>query len=576
MRVQQLARVTSELAAAETIDAVVETAVNHAADAVRAAVTTLMLREGDHLVLVGGSGLRAGVFDRWHAFPIAHRNPASDAARQARPILLRDHDEIEQQYGEFVKDVPEGRSVVCLPLGVATRPVGVAGLTFEDGWLPGPPELDLLMTFAEACGQAIRRIRAAEDAAERARQLAFLADASAELAGSLDYRSTLAKVASLCVPVLADWCAVDMLERDGLTTLAVAHVDPAKVAWAWDLQRRYPPDPDAATGAANVIRTGVSEIHETITDEMLVASARDEEHLRLARELDLRSAIVVPLNVHGRTLGAITLIRAETERRYGHQDLVVAEDLGRRAAMAIDNAQLHSATRDVARQLQLAVLPERLDNIPGWTVASHYEPGGRAEIGGDFYDAVPLPDGRIAVFVGDVMGHGVPAAAAMAQLRSSVRAFVSVNPDPAAVIERLDALFAFLAIPQLVSVLYAVIDKSRGLVTVTNAGHYPPFLVRADGTVEVLHTPTRRLLGADPDDCTQAEFAFGPGDTLLLVTDGLFERRGENVDIGLARVRAAAPALAGPDLAGGLATVVARVYESDGDDDVTALAVRGS
>jgi serine phosphatase RsbU (regulator of sigma subunit) len=209
-------------------------------------------------------------------------------------------------------------------------------------------------------------------------------------------------------------------------------------------------------------------------------------------------------------------------------------------------------------------------------VATHYEPGGRAEIGGDFYDAVPLPGGRIAVFVGDVMGHGVPAAAAMAQLRSSVRAFVSVDPSPAAIIERLDKMFALLAIPQLVSIVYAVIDRSRGVVTLANAGHYPPYLVRADGTVEVAQTTTRRLLGADPDVSTELDFRFEPGDTLLLVTDGLFERRGENVDVGLTRVRAAAPALAGPDLAAGLAAVVAGVYQADGDDDVTALAVRAS
>lgn len=575
-RVQQLAKVTSELAAAETFDAVVEAAVNHMAEAIRAAVTTLMLREGDRLVLVGGVGLRPGISETRHSFPIDHPNPASDAVRLGRPILLSDHHEIERRYGAFVQDVPEGRSVVCLPLIVGARPVGVAGLTFDNGWLPGPQELDLLMTFAGACGQAIRRIRADEEAAERARQLAFLADASAELASSLDYRSTLAKVASLCVPVLADWCAVDMLERDTLTTLAVAHADPAKVAWAWELQRRYPPDPDAPTGAANVIRTGVSEIYEEISDEMLAAGARDEEHLRLARELNLRSAIVVPLNVHGRTLGAITLIRAETARRYGPADLAIAEDLGRRAAMAIDNAQLHSVTRDVARQLQLAVLPDRLDNIPGWTVATHYEPGGRAEIGGDFYDAVPLPDGRIAVFVGDVMGHGVPAAAAMAQLRSSVRAFVSINPDPAAVIERLDKMFALLTISQLVSIVYAVIDRSCGQLTLANAGHYPPFLVRASGAVEVAETAPRRLLGADPDECSQSAFEFAPGDTLLLVTDGLFERRGENVDVGLERVRVAAPALAVPDLQAGLAAVVASVHGLDGDDDVTALAVRGS
>lgn len=575
MRLQQLAKVTSELGAADTIDAVIEAAVNHMAEAIQAAVTTLMLREGDELVLVGGFGLRPGVSERWHTFPVDHQNPASDAVRLARPVMLNDRPTIENRYGEFVEDVPRGRSVVCLPLG-AGAPVGVAGLTFENGWLPGPPELDLLMTFAEACGQAIRRIRAADEAAERARQLTFLADASAELSSSLDYRSTLAKVASLCVPVLADWCAVDMAERDRLTTLAVAHTDPAKVAWAWELQRRYPPDPDAPTGAPNVIRTGVSEIYEEISDEMLVAGARDSEHLRLARELNLRSAIVVPLRVRDRTLGAITLIRAESDRRYTADDLAVAEDLGRRAAMAIDNAELHSVTRDVARQLQLAVLPDRLDRIPGWEVATHYEPGGRGEIGGDFYDAVPLPGGRIAVFVGDVMGHGIPAAAAMAQLRSSVRALLSIDVSPASVMGRLDKMFELLDIVQLVSIVYAVIDRERGEITVANAGHYPPYLVRRDGQVDVASTRPRRLLGADPDTTVESSFPFAAGDSLLMVTDGLFERRGEHVDVGLDRVRVAASVLAGTDLEDGLARLVAAVQDAESDDDVTALAVRAS
>jgi serine phosphatase RsbU (regulator of sigma subunit) len=575
VRLQQLAKVTSELGAADTIDAVIEAAVNHMAEAIQAAVTTLMLREGDELVLVGGFGLRPGVSERWHTFPVDHQNPASDAVRLARPVMLNDRPTIENRYGEFVEDVPRGRSVVCLPLG-AGAPVGVAGLTFENGWLPGPPELDLLMTFAEACGQAIRRIRAADEAAERARQLTFLADASAELSSSLDYRSTLAKVASLCVPVLADWCAVDMAERDRLTTLAVAHTDPAKVAWAWELQRRYPPDPDAPTGAPNVIRTGVSEIYEEISDEMLVAGARDSEHLRLARELNLRSAIVVPLRVRDRTLGAITLIRAESDRRYTADDLAVAEDLGRRAAMAIDNAELHSVTRDVARQLQLAVLPDRLDRIPGWEVATHYEPGGRGEIGGDFYDAVPLPGGRIAVFVGDVMGHGIPAAAAMAQLRSSVRALLSIDVSPASVMGRLDKMFELLDIVQLVSIVYAVIDRERGEITVANAGHYPPYLVRRDGQVDVASTRPRRLLGADPDTTVESSFPFAAGDSLLMVTDGLFERRGEHVDVGLDRVRVAASVLAGTDLEDGLARLVAAVQDAESDDDVTALAVRAS
>jgi serine phosphatase RsbU (regulator of sigma subunit) len=571
---QQLADVTSELGAANTIEAVLDAAVNHMAEAIRAAVTTLMLRDGDELVLVGGHGLRPGILERWHRFPLSDANPSSEAVREARPVMVADRAEIEARYPAMAKDTPPGRSVVCLPLGAVGKPVGAAGLTFDDAWLPGPAELDLLMTFAEACGQAIRRIQAKTEADERARQLQFLANASAELGSSLDYRSTLAKVANLVVPDLADWCAVDIVERGQLTTLAVAHVDPAKVAWAWELQRRYPPDRSAPNGVPQVVRTGVSELYEDISDEMLTAGARDEEHLRLSRELNLRSAIVVPLKVHDHVLGAITFVRAETERRYGAADLIVAEDLGRRAAMAIDNAQLHGATSDVARELSRAVLPERLDEIAGWRVAAHYQPGGEARVGGDFYDAIPLADGRLATFIGDVMGHGVQAAAAMASLRASVRAFASADPAPAAVLDHLQKMFALLSITELVSLVYAVIDPVTASIDFVNAGHYPPVIIAGDGTATFARTPARRPLGTDPDVCRSATFPFRATDTLLLYTDGLVERRREHIDIGLDRIRDSAAVLAEGDLDGALHKLVTEVLGVGGDDDVTALAVR--
>ena len=169
LRLQQLARVTTELGAAESIEDIVDAAVNHVAEAIRAAVTTLMVREGDALVMAGGHNLQPGIDVKWSSFPVDHDNPASQAVREARPVFLSDG--IEARYPSLHGQVPTGRSIVCLPLGAGSEPVGVAGMTFEDGWLPGPRELDLLTTFAEACGQAIRRVRASIDADERALKL---------------------------------------------------------------------------------------------------------------------------------------------------------------------------------------------------------------------------------------------------------------------------------------------------------------------------------------------------------------------------------------------------------------------
>src|SRR5581483_8753590 len=193
------------------------------------------------------------------------------------------------------------------------------------------------------------------------RHLEFLAEADAILVSSLDYETTLTNVAHLAVPELGDWCAVDILESSGaIRSLAVAHVDPAKVALARTIRQRYPPDPNAPTGVPNVLRTGKTERRVEIPDSLLEASVRDPEQLRLIRELGLKSYMCVPLVARGRTLGAITLISAESGRRYTAQDQKFAEDLARRAALAVDNARLY---REVQTQRQR--LDAILASVPG-------------------------------------------------------------------------------------------------------------------------------------------------------------------------------------------------------------------
>lgn len=193
--------------------------------------------------------------------------------------------------------------------------------------------------------------KAAREAAERAeRKMAFLADASAELASSLDHQTTLATITRLAVPEMADWCAVDLVEADGsIRRLAVAHQDPEKVELVRQMSDRIPIDPDAAHGVASVIRTGKSELGPEVPDELLVEQAVDEAHLALLRDLGLQSYLVAPLAVRGRVLGAITFVHAESGRRYDEDDRLVAEDLARRAAVSIDNAGL---VRELAQAVQ--------------------------------------------------------------------------------------------------------------------------------------------------------------------------------------------------------------------------------
>jgi serine phosphatase RsbU (regulator of sigma subunit) len=319
----------------------------------------------------------------------------------------------------------------------------------------------------------------------------------------------------------------------------------------------------------------VSELYPEITDEMLAASARDEEHLRLSRELNLRSALVVPLTARGRTLGAITLIRTDTGPRYDQSDLAFVEDLGRRAGVAIDNAQLYGQSQDVALQLQRAVLPEALDHILDWEIATHYAPGGRGGVGGDFYDAIALTDGSLAFVIGDVMGHGVRAAAAMSQLRSALRAYLCIDADPAQVVEKLDVMFDKLAISQLATLIYGIVDVNSRQLSFVNAGHYPPIVIRHGARPEFITTSPRLPLGAGGDERGANTIDFGSRDTLLLFTDGLVEQRGEIIDTGLARLADLAVVLSDGALQHSLDRVVAELStEVRGDDDITAFALR--
>ncbi len=193
----------------------------------------------------------------------------------------------------------------------------------------------------------------------------FLADASAALAAVVDYESTLGKVARLAVPFFADWCAVDMAQADGsLRRLAAVHVDPSQVGPANELVGRAPPRSDAPYGPPHVVRTGEPEMAAEITDAVLLSWARDEDHLRLLRELGLRSYICVPMAARGRTLGTITFSTAESGRRYGPADLTLAEDLAHRAAVATENARLYGELREADRRKDefIALLAHELRN----------------------------------------------------------------------------------------------------------------------------------------------------------------------------------------------------------------------
>jgi GAF domain-containing protein len=539
-----------------------------------ATVGSISLVLDDHtLALLAIRGGAEGAAGRWATYPRDGHTPAAECLRNRRALVMIGRDEIAERYPDLERAAEGERSLICLPLVVGDRDLGVVTMSFPGRRRFDGPELAFLTLLAEMCAHAIDRIQAQAQADDRESKLAFLAETSARLAGDLDYEATLKAVAEAAVPWFADWCAI-LVDEDGrLRTLAFAHADPGHAELVERLQTQYPPEPDAYGSPGYVLRTGTSVLVPDVTDEMLAARATDEEHLRLLRALSPRSVLSCPLKVGDRVFGVITWVAGGGSRRFDTEDRAFGEDLAWHAAIAIDTAQLHSEIRDVALRLQHAVLPERLPALPGWENAVVYLPAGRTDAGGDFYDVIDLGAGRLAAFVGDVMGRGVEAASVMAQMRSAIRTLVALDPAPATVMAALDQVFDRLDLEHLVTVAYAVADPAAGTVQLISAGHPQPLVVRADGGIEVVSHPETMLLGAGGGARTVVTLPFAPGDTLLLFTDGLVERRGEDAETGMARL---IDVCSRPDhhrLDQWLAKVVDEVRDPTRDDDVAALAI---
>jgi len=421
----------------------------------------------------------------------------------------------------------------------------------------------------------------AETARER---LAFLAEASAVLSTSLEPEVIVTNLAELCVPTLADVCFVDLVDEGGLLADQVAlAVTESMLHDAQALRRRR-----VELGGRAPTRTGhdlalVGEpiLSDVITDEMLQAAAADADHLALLRRFDARSTVLAPLITRGRSIGVVTLVRTGDSTPYDHDDVAFIEELAGRAAMAIDNGRLFHSRNRVARSLQAALLPPALPAATGLALAARYDVAeADVAIGGDFYDVIAVTPGRWAVVVGDVCGRGPDAAALTGLVRHTLRSAVVREQRPSrvlgqtneAVIQQIDdAKFCTAAF---LSVDVGVPSDGHARVVASSAGHPPPVLVRADGHVEVLDCAGTLLGVVDELALTDTEVALGPGDALVLYTDGVTEARRGNEHFGEARLLAAVQRLAGrpaDEIAGGLDEAVADFRRSARDD--TAILV---
>lgn len=356
----------------------------------------------------------------------------------------------------------------------------------------------------------------------------FLAESSRVLAGALDVSETLPAVARLVVSRIADWCMIRLAGAHGSQCVAVAHADASKVALAEALERDHPTGLGEALGLSRVLDSGCSELHDTIDDGLLAATARDARDLYLLRSLGLVSAICVPLKVREQVLGAITLATSESGRRFGLQDLAVAEDLGLRVGSAVEQARLYRTRSAIAQTLQASLLPPVLPEIPGLETAALFRPAGEDhEVGGDFYDLFSTGKRQWFAVMGDVCGKGAEAAAVTALARYTIRAAVVRHRSPAGILRWLnDAMLRQQPeASRFATVACARFDLEHGdvLVTVACGGHPCPRVLRATGLVEELGT-SGTLLGAVPEiNVEDRTTRLVAEDAIVFYTDGLTE-----------------------------------------------------
>ncbi|MGW1161950.1 SpoIIE family protein phosphatase [Streptomyces sp. NPDC002519] len=430
------------------------------------------------------------------------------------------------------------------------------------------------------------RHHAATEADRARRRLALIADASAHVGTTLEVEQTARELAEVATPDLADVVAVDVLDsalacrRTGrpesgpelFRALALKASHPTLALRAAD-----PPGDLAAYDGDRLVtlcvHTGRPVLVRQVADQDLRRIARDPEATSLLARAGVHSYLAVPLIARGEVLGALDLKRTRNPLAFDQDDVVLACELAGRAAVAMDNARWFQSVRNTALTLQRSLLPDHPPHHPGLELAYRYQPAqATSEVGGDWYDVIPLDDDKTALVVGDVMGNGIDAAATMGRLRTATCAYADLDLAPDTVLQHLDKITCDLE-HYIVTCIYAVYDPHRGQCRLANAGHMPPALARPGREPALLDLPPGAPLGVGgvPFGTTTVELL--PGDLLILYTDGLVETRHHAIDD---RLNALLALLDKPDrpLEETCDLLLHGLRHADDHDDVALLAVR--
>jgi PAS domain S-box-containing protein len=484
------------------------------------------------------------------------------------------------------------RSLVTVPLKVEGRLTGSLGVAAEAPGRYSNEEALRLQFAADRIALAVESARLGELERLRRGSLSFLVEASDLLAGTLDRDQTLALMAQMTVPTLATWCAVytiaDQASEPYLSY--VLHEDEELIDGIKSLLSKIPPPDPVPTPGARVWTAPGEAAHQAALRSSMRSLGLGDSHHQVGTSIGPTLAtaaavggetVVLPLVARNRVIGMLTLGKP-TDEHFRQEILELAEDLSRRAALALDNARLYSERTAISQSLQRSLLPPGLPQIDGVEVDVIYRAAGEGnEVGGDFYDLFPIRDGAYGFAIGDVCGTGPEAAAVTGLARHALRLLAREGYDGPSVLQRLNsAIIDEGARSRFLTLLYGELrpqENGSAELKVVCAGHPLPLRLRQDGTVEPAAEP-QPLLGVIEDlELYEQTVVLDPGDVLLCVTDGVTERReGTRMlgDDGLADVLTTCTGLTAGAVAARIMRAVERFAQDAPSDDMAILAMR--
>lgn len=466
--------------------------------------------------------------------PLEAGLPAAVVIASGEPIYWSSLEERDRDYPDFA-GFPSGlESWAILPLVVDRRPRGALSLGWRGHRRFGRADQALLAVVGQLCATAVDRFRLLQaERAERA-MLELLGEGTRLMVSALDPDQVVQRLVGLAVPHLAPWCAVYVAERDRLERVALEVT--AEVPAGAALRDSGSVPLDGPSALARAYRSGETIVVERVEPDSLRSRHIDSELLERAARRQW-TAMVVPVKSAGRVIGVMSLASADWAGSPPDQLRFGAEGLAGRAGVALANARRFEHERRTAELLTRALLPPELPEVEGYEMAARYLPAG-SQVAGDWFDVSHLPSGHWLVGIGDAAGHGIRAASLMAQLRNAARGLAVGGSSPGTILHGLALLTQEDDPESFATALYGLLDAGAGTLAWASAGHIPPLRCDAAGAASYLEERPGAPLGL-PATGAPADrlLRMAPGDALVLVTDGVVERRGVELGAGLEELR---------------------------------------